>query len=163
MILSSIQLNSGNIDVYKFLDGFVSFLQTKKLSKASVNQYIICVKSYLQYSDVDIIQYKFKKRVTLPRVPQEDQPAIDQNDIRTILLQCHNRRLKTYLLVLASSGARPIEACAIRVCDINFDSSPTQIHIRAEYTKTKNLGTDLSLMKQLIGSKNGLNSDLDLS
>ncbi|HZD36403.1 MAG TPA: site-specific integrase [Nitrososphaeraceae archaeon] len=98
---------------------------------------MICVKSYLQYSDVDIIQYKFKKRVTLPRVPQEDPPAIDQNDIRTILLQCHNRRLKTYLLVLASSGVRPIEACAIRVCDINFDSSPTQIHLRAEYTKTK--------------------------
>jgi hypothetical protein len=40
-------------------------------------------------------------------------------------------------LVLASSGVRPIEACAIRVCDINFVSSPVRLHIRAEFTKTK--------------------------
>ena len=130
-------INARAIDVYKFLNGFVLFLQTKKLSKSSINRYINSVKSYLQYNDVDIIPYKFKRRVMLPKAPQEDAQAIDQNDIRTILLQCHNRRLKTYLLVLASSGVRPIEACALRVCDINFDSSPVQLHIRAEYTKTK--------------------------
>lgn len=73
----------------------------------------------------------------LPKIPQEDAQAIDENDIRTILIQCHNHRLKIYLLVLASSGVRPIEACAIRIHDINFDCNPVQIHIRAEYTKTK--------------------------
>jgi integrase len=130
-------INSSVIDVYKFLDGFVSFFQTKKLSKASINRYVTSVKSYLQYHNVDIIPYKFQRRVMLPKIPQEDAQAIDQNDIRIILNQCHNRRLKTYLLVLASSGIRPIEACAIRVGDINFNSHPVQLHIRAEYTKTK--------------------------
>ena len=130
-------INSGTIDVYKFLDKFITFLQTKKLSKASIKQYVNSVKSYLQYCDVDIVPHKFKKRVMLPKVPQEDAQPIDENDIRTILNQCHNRRLKAYLLVMASSGVRPIEACAIRICDINFDSTPVQLHIRAEYTKTK--------------------------
>ena len=130
-------INPETIDVYKFLDKFVTFLQNKQLSKASIKQYVNYVKSYLQYHDVDIVPHKFKKRVMLPKIPQEDAQPIDENDIRTILNQCHNRRLKTYLLVLASSGARPIEACAIRICDINFDSAPVQLHIRAEYTKTK--------------------------
>ena len=116
---------------------FVAFIQTKKLAKSSVKQYLNDVKSYLQYHDIDIVPHKFKKRVILPKIPQEDSQPIDANDIRTILIQCHNRRLKTYLLVLASCGARPIEACAIRVCDINFDSSPVRLHIRADYTKTK--------------------------
>jgi integrase len=132
-------INSGTIDVYKFLDKFVTFLQTKKswLSKASTKQYVNYIKSYLQYHDVDIVPHKFKKRVMLPKIPQEDAQPIDESDIRTILTQCHNRRLKTILLIYASSGVRPIEACALRVCDINFNSTPVRIHIRAEYTKTK--------------------------
>ncbi|MGB7881412.1 MAG: tyrosine-type recombinase/integrase, partial [Nitrososphaeraceae archaeon] len=131
-------IKPGNIDVYRFLDEFVTYLsQPKSLSQSTINQYLTCIKSYFQYHDVDIVPYKFKKRVVLPKIPREDEAAIDQKDIRTILLQCHNRRLKTYLLVLASSGVRATEACAIRVRDCNFDESPTKLHVRAEYTKTK--------------------------
>ena len=125
------------IDVYRFLNEFVSFLETKNLAKSTMHQYMTSVKSYLQFHDIDIVPYKFKKRVKLPKIPKKEELAIDQNDIRTILLQCHNHRLKTYLLVLASSGVRATEACALRIRDINFDESPTKIHIRAEYTKTK--------------------------
>jgi integrase len=129
--------NAKILDVYELLGGFVAFLQAKKLSQASVNQYLTNIKSYLQYHDVDIIPFKFKRRVILPKIASDEPEPIDQNDIRTILLQCNNRRLKTYLLVLASSGVRAIEACAIRICDLSFDESPTRLHIRAEYTKTK--------------------------
>jgi hypothetical protein len=45
--------------------------------------------------------------------------------------------LKAYLLVLASGGTRAVEALAIRIKDIDFSISPTKIHIRKEYTKTK--------------------------
>jgi integrase len=131
-------IKPGNIDVYRFLDEFVTYLsQPKSLSQSTINQYLTCIKSYLQYHDVDIVPYKFKKRVVLPKIPREDEQPIDEKDIRTILLQCHNRRLKTYLLVLASSGVRATEACAIRVRDCNFNESPTKLHIRPEYTKTK--------------------------
>jgi integrase len=131
-------INPDNIDVYKLLDEFVTYLsQPKSLSQSTINQYLTCIKSYLQYHDVDIVPYKFKKRVVLSKIPREDEQSIDEKDIRTILLQCHNRRLKTYLLVLASSGVRATEACAIRVRDCNFNESPTKLHIRPEYTKTK--------------------------
>jgi integrase len=131
-------INSDNIDVYRFLDEFVTYLNLpKSLSQSTINQYLTCTKSYFQYHDVDIVPYKFKKRVVLPKIPREDEQPIDEKDIRTILLQCHNRRLKTYLLVLASSGVRATEACAIRVRDCNFSESPTKLYIRPEYTKTK--------------------------
>jgi integrase len=129
------------IDVYKFLDQFVSFLeeknQTKNLSKSTIHQYMTGVKSYIQYHDIDIVPYKYKRRVTLPKILRDDELPIDQDDIRTILNQCRNYRLKAYLLVLASSGARALEACALRIRDIKFDTTPTQIHIRKEYSKTK--------------------------
>jgi integrase len=40
-------------------------------------------------------------------------------------------------LVLASGGMRAIEALAIRYRDLNFSVSPTRVHIRKEFTKTK--------------------------
>ena len=47
------------------------------------------------------------------------------------------RALKTYLLVLASGGMRAVEGLAIRIKDIDFSLSPTKVHIRKEYAKTR--------------------------
>ena len=38
---------------------------------------------------------------------------------------------------MASGGLRATEACAIRLCDIDFSVNPTKIHVRKEYAKTK--------------------------
>ena len=38
---------------------------------------------------------------------------------------------------MASGGLRSVEGCAIRIKDINFEGSPTMIHVRAEYAKTR--------------------------
>lgn len=72
----------------------------------------------------------------MPKLYRQDE-AIDAADIRTLLLSCNNRRLKPYILILASAGARATEASAIRLCDIDFDSKPTKIHVRKEYAKTR--------------------------
>jgi integrase len=73
----------------------------------------------------------------MPKLYREDEEPLDVNDIRKILLNCSNRRLKTYLLLLASGGMRALEALAIRLCDIDFSVHPTKIHIRKEFTKTR--------------------------
>jgi integrase len=124
-------------DVYDLLDQFVNHLQNIKMSQLSVHQYLTGIKSYFLYNDIDIVHAKFKRRVTIPKIVQEEEQAIDQDDIRNILLKCNNRRLKPYLLVLASSGVRAKEACAIRLCDLDFQSNPTKLRVRGEYTKTK--------------------------
>lgn len=131
------ELLSKRIDIYSLLEEFIGFLQTRKISPSTINQYLAGIRSFLSYYDIDIVPAKFKRRVRIPKVYYEEEEPLDVKDIRQILLNCHNRRLKAYLLVLASGGFRASEACAIRLCDIDFTAQPTRIHVRKEYTKTR--------------------------
>jgi integrase len=89
------------------------------------------------FYDIDVIPSKFRRKVKVPKRYREDEEPIDVNDIRRILLNCNNRKLKSYLLVLASGGMRAVEATAIRLKDVDFSVNLTKIHIRKEYAKTK--------------------------
>ncbi|HZI70258.1 MAG TPA: tyrosine-type recombinase/integrase [Nitrososphaeraceae archaeon] len=144
---SIIDLISRNqMNVYELLDGFVSFECIKgsqeKNMPQSIKTHTAGIKSYFAYYDIDIIPSKFKRKVKMPKTLYEKEEPLDAADIRKILLACNNRRLKTYLLILASGGLRAVEACAIRVKDIDFKIKPTMIHIRAEYAKTR-VGRDI--------------------
>jgi integrase len=132
-------LSKNELDIYVMLDEFVSYLVdgALNLTANTIKSYIAALRSYLAYYDIDIIPSKFRRKVKMPKIYREDEEAIDVSDIRKILLSCNNRRLKTYLLVLASGGMRAVEALAIRLKDIDFTVSPTKIHIRKEYSKTK--------------------------
>jgi len=112
------------------LDSFVSD-QLKKVAERTTVLHLAGVKSYLEYHGIDILPKRFKNRVTVPEIVTDDEQAIDAQDIRMLLLKCGNRRLKAYLLVLASGGMRTVEALAIRIRDIDFTVRPTKIHIRA--------------------------------
>jgi integrase len=98
---------------------------------------VTSIRSYFAYYDIDVIPSKFKRKVKMPKSYREDEESLDVNDIRKILLNCNNRRLKTYLLLLASGGMRAIEALATRLSDIDFSVNPTKIHIRKEFAKTR--------------------------
>jgi integrase len=139
-------------DVYELLNEFVSYLQnetknSRDLSPSSLTTYMTASRSYLQYNRIDVLPSRFKYQVSLPPLYHEDEQAIDSNDIKEILHHCDNRRLKAYLLVLASGGMRAIEALAMRECDIDFSginfndvndrSEPAGVKIRKEYSKTR--------------------------
>ena len=132
-------LSRNEINVYTVLDEFVSYLLNinSNLTPNSINLYVAAIRSYLAYYDIDVVPSKFKRKVKMPKVYREDEEAIDISDIRRILLSCNNRRLKTYLLILASGGMRATECLAIRIKDIDFSVNPTKIHIRKEYAKTR--------------------------
>jgi integrase len=135
LILGPIKKNE--INIYELFDNFVAFLLKSDLKVSSIRLYVDAVKSYFAYYDIDTIPSKFKRRVKMPKFYREDEEPLDVRDIRNILLHCNNRRLKVYLLILGSGGMRAVEALAIRLKDIDFSVSPTKIHIRREYTKTK--------------------------
>jgi integrase len=127
------------VNVYELLDHFISFLVATKphLTHQSIFVYVVAMKSYFAYHDIDIIPAKFKRRVKIPKSYRQDEDPLDASDIRKILLAASNRRLKLYLEVLASGGMRATEGLAIRICDIDFSTSPTKIHIRKEFAKTR--------------------------
>ncbi len=130
-------LGENKINPYELLDGFVSYLQTLNLTPTSIRLYVASIRSYFAYYDVDIIPSKFKRKVKMPKLYREDEEPLDVSDIRKILLNCNNRRLKAYLLLLASGGPRAVEELAVRLSDIDFSVNPTKIHIRKEFAKTR--------------------------
>ena len=132
-------LSHNEINVYTVFDEFVSYLlnTNANLTPNSINLYVAAIRSYLAYYDIDVVTSKFKRKVKMPKAYREDEEAIDISDIRRILLSCNNRRLKTYLLMLASGGMRATECLAIRIKDIDLSVNPTKIRIRREYAKTR--------------------------
>ncbi|PWU82146.1 MAG: hypothetical protein DLM72_03315 [Candidatus Nitrosopolaris wilkensis] len=132
-------LLQNKINIYEVCDDFVSFLLATKpdLTPKSLRLYLTTLRSYFAYYDIDVITSKFKRRVKTPKFYRQDEEPLDVSDIRKILLNCNNRRLKAYLLLLASGGMRAVEALSIRLCDIDFSVNPTKIHIRKEFAKTR--------------------------
>jgi integrase len=130
-------LSGNKISPYGLLDGFVSYLLTFTLTPSSITVYVASIRSYFAFNDVDIIPSKFKRKVKMPKSYRQDEEPLDVNDIRKILLNCSNRRLKAYLLLLASGGMRAVEALAIRLCDIDFSVNPTKLQLRKEFAKTR--------------------------
>jgi integrase len=132
-------LSGNKINIYELFDDFISFLLTYRegITPKSISLYLSALKSYFAFYDVDVIPSKFRRKVKVPKLYREDEQAIDVEDIRKILLSCNNRRLKAYLLILASSGLRAVEAASIRLRDIDLSSKPVRIRIRKEYSKTR--------------------------
>lgn len=131
------QLSRRKIDVYRFLDEFVTFLSKGGLSPGSVKLFVAAIRSFLAYNGIDIIPSRFKARVTVPKDRKEDEYPLDSSEVRQILLGITNRRLKAYCLMLASGGMRPVEGLAIRVKDVDFTTKPTKLYMQAKYSKNK--------------------------
>jgi integrase len=137
-------LATNEINVYELLNCFKNHImkqhngndESMSIGTKSINVYMSGVRSYLAYYDIDIIPTKFKKKVKMPKIIRQDEEAIDAPDIRDILLHTNNRRLKPYLLILASAGPRTIEAASLRLCELD-DLQNNTIKIRGEFTKTK--------------------------
>jgi hypothetical protein len=56
------------LDVYAVLEQFITFMQEKKkVSAASLNQYLNGIRSFLAYYDVYVIPTKFKRKVKAPK------------------------------------------------------------------------------------------------
>ena len=97
-------LLENKINVYELLDSFVSFVLATKpdITPRSLSVYLVAIRSFLAFYDVD----KFRRKVKVPKLYKEDEEPIDASDIRKLLLNCSNRRLKSYLLILASDSFR---------------------------------------------------------
>ena len=141
-------LNKNKINRCTLLNNFVRYLENDTinghdLSVLSVKLYMAGVRSYLAMFDIEITPSQFKNKIKMRPIYHEYEQAINAKQIKKILEHCNNQRLKAYLLVLASSGMRAVEALALRECDINdgkgidlVNISPTKVKVRKEYAKT---------------------------
>ena len=132
------QLKDKEIDPYDILNDFCLFLKNNgNLSGVTFRDKIITVKTFLEYNDIEISPRKFKIKVRFPKSVLKYKEAIDKNDIVQILNGCSDIKLKTYVMLLAVTGARATEALSIRLKDLDLESNPAKLSIRGEFTKTK--------------------------
>ena len=125
------------LDPYNILSDYYIYLQETGLHPSSLKNRVITVKNFLEFSDVDISPRKFKLKVKFPKNIRRIREVLDKYDVTNILNSCSDIKLKTYVMLLASTGMRATEALSIRITDIDFESSPAIITIRGEHTKTK--------------------------
>jgi integrase len=130
-------IKHGNQDPYDLLNSYAAYLKNCNISAATLKQRIVTVKNFFEYCDIDISPRRFKLKVKLPRIVKKKKAALSKEDIVEILNVCDNIRLRTYVMLLAVTGMRAVEALSIRIKDIDFDSNPAKLFVRGEYTKTK--------------------------
>ena len=124
-------------DPYTVLGAYSAYLRHCNISTITIKQRVVTVKNFLEYCDIDVSPRRFKIKVRLPKAVKRNKEAISKEDVIDILNQCSDIRLKTYVMLLAATGMRAVEALHIRVKDIDFESKPARLFVRGENTKTK--------------------------
>ena len=132
------RIKEGDQDVFDVLNEYSSYLSNTGISVDTMKQRIITVKNFLEYHDVDISPRKFELKVKLPKSLRKNKEALSKEDVTDILNACSDIRLKTYVMLLASTGMRAQEALSLRIKDFDLERSvPTRFSVRGEYTKTR--------------------------
>jgi integrase len=134
-----IQIMKGKVNAYDMLGKYVVYLKNSNtsISPITLKNYIITIKNFLEYCDIDISPRRFKLKVRLPKVVRKNKEALSKEDVIDILNACSDIRLKTYVMFLAAGGFRAVEALSIRIKDLDLESKPARVFVRGEYTKTK--------------------------
>jgi integrase len=132
------KIREGREDPYDILSNYIIFLQNNtNISSSTLKARVITAKNFLEYCDVDISPRKFKLKVKIPKVIRKSKEALSKDDIIDILNVCSDIRLKTYVMLLAATGFRAVEALSIRIKDLNLESRPAKVFVRGEFTKTR--------------------------
>ena len=133
------RFREGNEDVFEVLNEYSSYLSNTNISASTMKQRVVTVKNFLEYHDVDISPRKFKLKIKLPKSIRKNKEALSKEDITDILNACSDIRLKTYVMLLASTGMRAQEAVSLRIKDfeLNENSKPATFSVRGVFTKTR--------------------------
>jgi site-specific recombinase XerD len=133
-----IKIKEGSENPYSVLNSYAAYLlKGNNVSNLTLKQWIVTAKNLFEYHDVDISPRKFKMKVKLPKVIRKKKEALSKEDIVDILNTCSDIRLRTYVMLLAATGMRAVEALSIRIKDLDFQSNPPKLFVRGEFTKTR--------------------------
>ena len=133
------KIKEGSENPYSILNSYaVYLLKGNNVSNLTLKQWIVTAKNFFEYYDVDISPRKFKMKVKLPKVVRKKKQALSkEEDIVDILNTCSDIRLRTYVMLLAATGMRAVEALSMRIKDLDLQSNPPKLFVRGEFTKTK--------------------------
>jgi integrase len=97
-------------DPYSLLTEYARYQGERNISASTLKQRVVTVKNFLEYHDIDISPRRFKLKVKLPKTIRKNKEALSKEDIIEILNATSDIRIKTYVMLLASTGMRAGEA-----------------------------------------------------
>lgn len=130
------RVSSGALDIYKILNEFVVFLDSKKYKPKTIMSRMPAVKGYLRNLGLKFDIEDYKRIVRIPRLVRHREEPITKELILKLQRNL-SPKLQTVILVLSSSGMRLGELVQLELGDIDFQTHPVTIRLRAETTKTR--------------------------
>ena len=130
------KIQKQELDIYKLLKEFVIFLDQNEYSPKSIQSRLAAVKGYMRHLGIKVYVEDFKQTVRLPKIIRHREEPLTK-ELISRLLRNLSPKLQTTVLVLTASGMRIGELVQLKLSDIDFDSNPTTIRLRAETTKTR--------------------------
>ena len=129
---------SKKLDPLDVLDEYYSFLSNykKRLSNSTIRLYIVIAKDFLNSEGCKIYSEDLKHKFRLPRRTEVYEKGLSKQTINRIV-RLSNPKLACVILMICASGMRIAEVVQLRLSDIDFNTSPTTVRIRAETTKTR--------------------------
>jgi integrase len=104
---------------------------------STVRRYVSSIRQFLEeFGQMEYSERRYKRLVKLPKVIDQELEPFIANQIREFV-DTATRKRKPLYMTLKDSGMRIGEAMQIKRSDIDLESNPVKIEIRAEYTKTK--------------------------
>ena len=104
---------------------------------STVRRYVSSIRQFLEeFGQMEYSERRYKRLVKLPKVIDQELEPFIANQIREFV-DTATRKRKPLYMTLKDSGMRIGEAMQIKRSDIDLESNPVKIDIRAEYTKTK--------------------------
>ena len=130
------KVKKDDFDVYKILGEFVVYLTQFGYKPKSLRVWLPAVNGYLRHLGIKIYREEFNSRVRMPKVFLTREEGLSKE---TILRVLHNSppKLQTAILVAVATGMRLGEIVQIKISDVDFETTPTRIKIRAEISKGK--------------------------
>lgn len=135
----SVDVYIENLDWEEFwedLQGFWKSLSGK--APKTQNNRVRVVKLFFQDHGVEIPDSewsKFRRRRMEASRPQTQDRAGKKGDWRRIIMNMATPQGRALYLTLLSTGARVGELLQIHIDDVDLDSDPARVNLRAEYTK----------------------------
>jgi integrase len=128
------------LDVYNLIEDFITFIiQQLGKSPNTAKDVLKAVRSFFRSERISLDPRLVTECASIPKSYRDTESdfVLDKPTAAKILGSPMNRRLRVFLYMLASSGARAGELSSICWKDVDLDANPVSIHLRAEITKTK--------------------------
>jgi len=123
-------------EYYTFLSNYQTRTKRNGYSSEAINSYIRIAKDFLNHQGCKIYNEDMKMKFRLPKRVSAYQKGLTREVINRVI-RFANPKITTIILMACSSGMRIGEIIQLKLSDVDLNTTPVTITIRAITTKTR--------------------------